>query len=262
MMKKGTLFKILEWWEKLFYRHAKKIVVNAKGIRRRLVEDKKVLEEKIEFLPNGADLEIFNPEDEGKKIEKEFELKNKFVVFFVGLIGLAQNPQIMIETAKILKGKQDIRFLIVGNGPVREECLDLIEKYNLKNVIMTGSRPRKEVPEFTARADVCLATHKKDKLFTEVIPSKIFDYMAGGRPIVINSEGEGARIVKEANCGLKAEITNSEDLAEKILEIYNNPEKGKKLGRNGWVYAKENFSKKEIAGELRQILQFVASIKK
>jgi glycosyltransferase involved in cell wall biosynthesis len=255
MMSKGKLFNFLQWWEKKFYKKAKKIIVNANGIGERLVKEKGVNSEKIEFLPNGSEIDIFDLNDNGEEINKKYNLDNKFVVLFTGLIGLAQDPEVIIKSANLLKDKENIIFLIVGDGPKREPCLDLIKELNLKNVIMTGSKPRSEMPKFCARANVCLATHKEDKLFSDVISSKIFDYMGAAKPIVINSEGEGSRIIEEADAGLKADIASPESLTEKILFFYNNNEISKEKGLNGRVYAEEHFDKKKIAEKLQLLLK-------
>ncbi|HMB17660.1 MAG TPA: glycosyltransferase family 4 protein [Candidatus Paceibacterota bacterium] len=259
MMKKGLLFKFLQWWEKKFYRSAEKIVVNAKGIGKRLTKEKEVPEEKIEFLPNGAEISMFDPEADGKELNKEFNIEAKFLVLFTGLIGLAQDPGVIVEAAKILKDERDITFLIVGDGPKRKECLELIDKYDLENIIMPGSYPREEMPKFVARADACLATHKKDDLFKDVIPSKIFDYMAGARPVIINSQGEGARIIKEAECGINIKPGSPQEMADAILRFYHNYDMARDYGKNGRGYAEEHFAKKKIAEKLRNLLQEVAS---
>ncbi len=259
MMKKGLLFKFLQWWEKKFYRSAEKIVVNAKGIGKRLTKEKEVPEEKIEFLPNGAEISMFDPEADGKELNKEFNIEAKFLVLFTGLIGLAQDPGVIVEAAKILKDERDITFLIVGDGPKRKECLRLIDKHNLGNIIMPGSYPREEMPKFVARADACLATHKKDDLFKDVIPSKIFDYMAGARPVIINSQGEGARIIKEAECGINIKPGSPQEMADAILRFYHNYDMARDYGKNGRGYAEEHFAKKKIAEKLRNLLQEVAS---
>jgi len=259
MMKKGLLFKFLQWWEKKFYRSAEKIVVNAKGIGKRLTKEKEVPEEKIEFLPNGAEISMFDPEADGKELNKEFNIEAKFLVLFTGLIGLAQDPGVIVEAAKILKDERDITFLIVGDGPKRKECLRLIDKHNLGNIIMPGSYPREEMPKFVARADACLATHKKDDLFKDVIPSKIFDYMAGARPVIINSQGEGARIIKEAECGINIKPGSPQEMADAILRFYHNYDMARDYGQNGREYAEKHFAKKKIAEKLRNLLQEVAS---
>ncbi len=257
MMNKGLLFKFLQWWEKKFYKSAEKIVVNAKGIGKRLTKEKGVPEDKIKFLPNGAEIEMFDPQAQGKKLNQEFNIKNKYVVLFTGLIGLAQDPEVIVKAANILKNEKEIFFLIVGDGPKRKECLELIDKYNLENIIMPGSYPREEMPKFVARADACLATHKKDDLFKDVIPSKIFDYMAGARPIIINSQGEGVRIVKEAECGINIPPASPQEMADAILNLYHDFAKARDYGKNGRKYAEKNFAKKKIAEKLHDLLESI-----
>ncbi len=182
------------------------------------------------------------------------------MVLYTGLLGFAQAPEIMIKTANLLKDYQDIVFVIVGSGPKEEELKNLVKEFNLNNVVLTGQRPREEMPYFVSRADVCLATYKNSLTFKKNIPSKIFDYLANGKPIIINLEGEASKIIIEAQAGLVALPENPGSLKEAILKLYNNPVLKLKMGESGLVYARNFYDKKEISRKLEEILNYVSKI--
>ncbi|OGG38297.1 hypothetical protein A3I34_01375 [Candidatus Jorgensenbacteria bacterium RIFCSPLOWO2_02_FULL_45_12] len=255
MMKKGVLFKILESCEKTVYRGSSAVIVNADGIRRRLIKDKGVSPEKTVVIRNGADLDLFSGAPNPNIIDEQYGTKNKFVVLFSGLIGLAQSPEVVIRAAELLRGEEDVVFMLVGEGVLKKQSEETAKQFGLKNVIFAGERPRSDMPMFCARAGVGLATYKKSDLFRDVIPSKIYDYMGAGIPVIINLEGEGSRLVKEAECGLVAEEENPESLAEKIMEIKNNSARARDMGARGRKYAEKHLNKAKLAAKLEKILE-------
>lgn len=253
--RKNPFFKILEFCEKIVYKSSKKIVVNAEGIGKKLLENKGVEKEKIVFLPNGAELDFFTPDAETDKIDTKYDLNNSFVVLFTGLIGLAQNVEALIRAAELLRENKKIKFLIVGDGAEKEKNENLAKSLKLENVIFAGEKLRSEMPAFVARADVALITLKNRDLFYGVIPSKIFDYMSAEKPIIINIDGEAAGIIKNARCGLIAKSESPESLAEKISELYRNEKLCTELGKNGREYAKLHYDKNKIAERLLYMLR-------
>lgn len=252
LMKKNFIFRLIEKLEKYVYKKSVLIIVNSNRFVDRLTKEKGVKRNKIKVLLNGAELNLFRSYDNLSllKLKREYNIEDKFVVLYAGLLGLAQSPEVLVETARVLKDYKNIVFLIVGGGVLKERCENLARKYNLKNIIFVGEKPRKEIPNFTGISDLAIIPYKNLDFFKDNVPSKIFDYMAAGLPIIINLDGEGANIIKKAKCGLIAKPENPESLAEKILNLYNKKEKAKTMGKNAKKYAEENFDKRKIAKDL------------
>ena len=235
------------------------------------------LQANITVLPNGAELDIFRPDIKGDHMRKIWNLDDKFVVLYTGNLGLAQAPEVMLNAAEILKNDsslaaKNILFLIVGSGVFLEELQEHAQKKNLTNVIFTGPRPRVEMPQFVAASDVCIIPYKASDTFRNTFPSKMFDYMAGGKPIIINLKGEASDLIDKAECGacIEEDKVNGEAregglgqsapaLAEKIAELQKNPATAKHLGQNGRKFVEENYTREKIAEELSKLL---ASINK
>lgn len=257
-IKKGILYRLAGKWEKRCYERAKKILVNSPAIFEELKNIKGVSLSKLEFVPNGADLEFFKEIEHNNKIDEEYNVKDKFVVLYTGLLGFAQAPEIMIDAAEILKNNKDIVFLIIGGGPLKKDLELKIKNLKLDNVILTGQRPRKEMPAFVNRGDICLIPYKNSSTFQKNVPSKMFDYMASGKPIIINLKGAASSIIKKAQAGLVVEPENAFALAKAIEQLYNNKFLRKKMGDLGRLYVEKYYDKKEISKKLEIILKNVA----
>ncbi len=257
MLRKNLFFRLMERFERKAYRASARVAVNAEGIGRRLVTEKGVPEDKLALITNGADLDLFTPDADHATVDARYNLAGKFVALYTGLLGLAQAPEIIIEAANILKNERDIVFLIVGEGAKKAGCETLTKKYGLSNVIFTGGRPREEMPAFAARAGLAIIPYKNMPLFKDVIPSKMFDYMGAERPVVININGEGAAIIRAAECGFVIHPEDPKALAETILRVYRDPKEAKELGKNGRLYAEKHYDRRVIAVKLHELLTSV-----
>jgi len=259
-LKKGSLYYYTLNKARNLYQKATVILVNSPALKEDLICSYGISSNKIFYIPNGADLEFFRNDYDTKEIEEKYNLKNKFVVLYTGIIGFAQGIETIIKTANLLKEKNEIVFLIVGSGPKEEEIKNLVKELRLTNVILTGQRPREEMPYFVSRADVCLATYKNSPVFKKNIPSKIFDYMASGKPIIVNLEGEASEIILSAQAGLLSLPEDPESLKEAILKIYESPILKEKMGESALIYARQYYDKKVISENLEEILNYVSKI--
>ena len=252
-MKRGILFIIAEYFEKWVYRHYDYFLASAQGIKEHLLKQG-VDENKIALIYDAADIPLFEQPSYNADIAEKYNLKNKFVVGYTGLMGFAQDPASIVEVARILSNYKDIFFLLIGDGGKKEEAKKLAEAYGLSNIEFIGQVPRQEIPQYTSLFDVCLISYKNEPLFKTTIPGKLFDYLASGKPIIINTEGRAADIILKAQAGLVARSGDVKDFADKILEIYYNPEKGKEFGINGRNFVKKYYDRREIIKKLEDFL--------
>ena len=253
-LKKGFLY----YWAKntslRIYNKSSLIIVNSPALLKELRCAYALPDNKLFYLPNGADLEFFAQKIDHSFIEREYNLYDKFVVLYTGLIGYAQAPEIMVAAANILKDKKDIVFLIVGAGPLAEKIKIQAKQLKLTNIIFTGLRPHQEMPQYVSLADVCLIPYQNKDTFKNNIPSKMFDYMAASKPMIINLEGEASKIIQEAQAGLVVAPQNAQALADGIVKLYQDKFLRDKMGQLAKTYAENNFNKTEISQALENIL--------
>ncbi len=260
-VKKKSLLRQGEKLARYIYRHATHITCTSPGIKKLLGAHRPELIPHITVLPNGAELDIFRPDISPDHIRRTWNLGNKFVVLYTGNLGLAQAPEIFVKTAEILEKNNDILFLIVGSGVLKEKLEDEARKKNLTNIIFTGSQPRAHMPDFVAASDICIIPYKAADTFRSTFPSKMFDYMAGSRPIIINLKGEASELIEKAGCGILVKEENAQSLAEALTNLQKNPEQTKAMGKSGRKFVEQYYQREIIAQDLEKLLRNLTVVK-
>jgi len=172
----------------------------------------------------------------------------KFTVLYSGNMGLAQGLETLIKTAKVLQ-KHPIDFCFVGNGVKLQSLKEKSKRMDLDNVSFLPSQKKEELIQIIKKASVCLVPLKNEPLFRHAIPSKIFEYMACGRPVIVSIKGEIEKIIKRANSGLIATPEDANSIAKQILYYYNNRYKIEEHGQNGVLYVTGNFRKETLLSD-------------
>jgi glycosyltransferase involved in cell wall biosynthesis len=250
------ILSFLKRLETILYKKANKIIVNSPGFIPFI--EKKINKDKVSLIPNGVITREF--EVEGKRVEnfrKNLDLEDKFIVMYVGNVGVANDIDCIIESAEILRDYDDIIFLIVGGGIKKKELIEYAKQKGLNNVIFLNPFPKREIPTVISSADVCLATLKNTPLFKTVYPNKVFDYMASGKPTILAIDGVIREVIEDAEGGIFVPPGDSKGLAEAILTYYNNRELISIHGRNARDYVKKYFERENIARELEKCLKEV-----
>lgn len=259
-LRNKALLRLLEWLERRMYLAADHIVAVGNGYRQRILE-KVAIPERISVVTNGVDLERFVPADPDPRFLHVWDLENKFVCSYVGTIGMAHGLEVVVEAARILRGKgrSDICFCLVGDGASRQKLQDEVQREGLsQQVIFTGMLPKEDMPGILASSDACLIHLKKCDLFGTVIPSKLFETMAMGRPIIMGVEGEARDIVKWAGAGLEMEPGSAPALVECVELLADQPALTAELGRSARAFVAEQFARDTLAEKMLQRLSEVA----
>lgn len=173
---------------------------------------------------------------------------------FAGNIGAAQDFQTIIVTAEKLKGHEDIHWVIVGDGRLREWAESEVRARGLSdNFHFLGRHPLEAMPAFFSHADALLVTLKKEPIFALTIPAKIQSYFACGKPVIAALDGEGAMIVEEAGAGVTCPAESPDELVSAILKMYEIPKSEReKMGMNGRKYYEANFDRDMLLDKLEQ----------
>jgi glycosyltransferase involved in cell wall biosynthesis len=252
-----TILRLLEAMERLMYRRACRIVTVGDGYRRRLVE-RGVPADKITVIPNGVDADLLDarPPDP-TRLRQAWQLEGRFVCAYIGTIGLASGLEILLRAGRRLQemGRKDIVLLAVGDGAVREELEAEARRQGLDNVRFTGRRPKDEMPDVLALADVCLVHLRKTPLFETVLPSKIFEAAGMGRPILIGVNGDARALVEEAGAGLAFEPEDEEGLVRALLFLADHPEEGRAMGARGRAFMRVRFNRDRLAADYLALLE-------
>ncbi|MGA2356099.1 MAG: glycosyltransferase family 4 protein, partial [Terriglobales bacterium] len=149
----------------------------------------------------------------------------------------------------------DAMFLLIGEGAERDRIVELAAARRLSNVRFLGQQPRERIPAYISAADVCLVMLRKAELFKTVIPTKILEYMACERPVVIAVDGQARQIVEQAGAGVFVEPENSKALVQTIQQLAGDPAKRKQMGLKGRNYIVNNFSREKTARDYIAVLE-------
>jgi len=250
--------KIARLTEKLNYKHAKKIVAVTKNLKEKIKELYHIPNERIVVIENGANTDLFKPMDRGKCI-KELSLdESHHYVCFVGNLAPWQGVEYLIEAAPlILKKVPNTKFLIIGDGMMKEKLVSLAEKTGISDkVIFTGAVPYEEVPKYINASDVCVAPKKPLK--SGYSPLKLYEYMACGKPVVA-SIISGFEILEQQNAGILAEPEKPEELAEIIIKLLKDKKMREEMGKNGRGYVVKNHSWRIVAKRVAEVCEEVVT---
>ena len=245
LLKNKVLIKISEAMEKFIYKKARYVTVHSDGNRENIIS-KNVNPEKIVTIHNWVDTDLMkSTEGWDNSFRNKNNLNGRFVVSFAGVMGFAQGLDIVINCAELLKPYKDILFLLVGDGVKKDGLMKKVEDIQLNNIKFLPLQPKEIYLSILSASDICLVTLDKN-VKTPVVPAKLLNIMASGRPVVacMNLKGDAPKIIKDAKCGYCVEAENAEKLSDAILKLYNNTSLRDEFGKNGREYAVRHFSRK------------------
>jgi glycosyltransferase involved in cell wall biosynthesis len=219
-------------------------------------------DERITVIHNGVDLSFFdNALSKNIDYAHRLGVGNKFVAIYVGTHGMAHGLDTILSAAELLKTRNDIVFLMVGDGSERHRLETEITRRQLSNIKMLGQLPKSEMPRLWSISDVSLVLLRKLDLFLTVIPSKIFESMAMKKPIVLGVEGESQKIITAAGAGLVITPEDAEQLADRVVKLSNSPKLCRKLGECGYQYVSKHFDRNLLAMRFEAELAKLCRIK-
>ena len=189
-------------------------------------------------------------------------LDTGFPVVFAGNIGTAQVVDVIVEAASLLSAYSDIRFVMLGGGSRREWLLQEVQARGLTNVYIPGRYPVEAMPGILKKASALLVTLADEPIFSVTVPGRIQTYLAAGRPILASLNGEGARLVIEAEAGLASPAEDPRALADAVLQLFRMaPAEREKMGMNGRRYFSEHFDRELLVDQLLDHFRSVTSLK-
>ncbi|MCR4403012.1 MAG: glycosyltransferase family 4 protein [Firmicutes bacterium] len=244
--------RVAQRLERFLYRKASVITVVTEQKVNKLVE-KGVPREKIHVIRNGVDEEFINaPVD--TRLRTMMGLDGAFVVLYAGLIGRFQGVDVLLWAASTLeKQTPDVQFLIIGEGVAKSELMRMAATLNLSNVRFLPGLPKEEVRSYLAMADAAVIPLKNGQL-TDSVPSKLYEYMGVGCPVILCASGESCDVLLEAKAGLIVPPGDSQALASAILEMKQREDFREACRRNGRAHVASRYLRRTIAKELEDVL--------
>lgn len=257
-MRDSLAIRLLESVEMFLYRKAAAIVSVTHSFKRKLIE-RGIDGNKIHVVTNGVDISRFQPQEKDAILAARLGLANCFVAGYIGTHGLAHGLETLLDAAALMKSRsdaEDVRFLFLGDGARKAEIVSAARERNLGNVIFLDSVPKEEVVRYWSLLDASIIHLRDTELFSTVIPSKLFESMGMGLPVLHGVPGESAEIVRREGVGIVFESGNAAELCAAMDQIRSDPIKRESLRERCLVSAKR-FNRGELARRMLQVVRTV-----
>jgi colanic acid biosynthesis glycosyl transferase WcaI len=256
-LRDGCLIGALERLELFLYRKARAIVVVTATFRRD-ISSRGIPAEKIHVIPNGADLSWCAPRARDSAFIVEQRLEDKFVVGYIGTHGMAHGLERVLDAAELLRDCPEIALFFAGGGAERAALEKSVARRGLQNVRLVPRQPKEHMPALWSACDLTLIPLRNDPVFAGVVPSKLFEAMAHGVPVVMSvPEGEATALVREEGCGVVIPPEDPVALAAAIRMLVRSPERLAELGARA-LAAAPRYSRQHQAQRLLAVLEQAA----
>jgi glycosyltransferase involved in cell wall biosynthesis len=257
-LREGVILSALEALERWLYRSASGVVVNTRTFHDHIAS-RGVESDQIELVYNGIDPKQFHPIPKNVELLEQHDLAEHFTVAYVGTLGLAHGLTLLIDVAEQLKTRGELRFVLIGDGADREKLEAEIARRGLENVQLLGLQPRELMPDWIASIDILLVMLRDLPVFETVIPSKIFEFLAQERPVVLAARGEIRRMMEEAEAALVIDPEVQSQMVSAIEEIMDCPAEAAKRAASGRRWVEQGFIRDDLARKMAAFLERILS---
>jgi glycosyltransferase involved in cell wall biosynthesis len=254
-MKDSAMIRLLERVEMFLYRKAARIVTVTHAFKDTLIR-RGIDGTKVDVVTNGVDLSHFAPQPKDAELVQQLGLQGMFVAGYIGTHGMAHALETLLEAAQTLRqtpGAENVRLLFLGDGARKQDLETQAQALGLGNVLFLDSVPKDQVVRYWSLLDVSVIHLRKTDLFTTVIPSKLFECMGMGLPVLHGVAGESADIVRRERVGEVFESENAQQLLDGLLRMRDQSDTFAGYQRNGLAAAKR-YDRKNLAQTMLQVL--------
>jgi colanic acid biosynthesis glycosyl transferase WcaI len=247
----GMAFRASSWLEGFCYRRAWLVSGQSHSILADIVRRFPGL--RTHRLSNGVDTGMFSPQRRTDRARETLGSKEQCVVLYAGLHGLAQGLDQILDAARVLKDDCPCRFVLIGDGPEKKALVARATENGLTNVAFRDPLPAADIPEIVASTDMVVITLKMH--IPGAVPSKLYEAMASGQPVIMVAEGEAAEIVESFHTGIAVKPGDIQGLARAVKTLYGSPQLRKDLGSNGRRTVEEHYDREKIVAQFVSYLE-------
>ncbi len=246
-MREGRLLRLCERLELFLYRRAAAVVAVTEAFADDLAR-RGIDPAKVHVVTNGVDLSAYAPRPRGER-------SGPFTVGYLGTHGMAHALESALAAAELLRERSDVALRFVGEGAAKPALVEEARRRALPNVRFLPGVPKEAMPDAWAACDAALVHLKDAPLFATVIPSKLFEAMGMGLPIVFaGPEGEASRIVRAHGCGVVVPPEDPRALADALAALADDPERARALGAAG-ARAARAYDRDALAARMLAVLE-------
>ena len=257
-MRPSLPLRLMEKLELFLYRRSAAVVALTRAFKKNLV-GRGIDPDKVAVVINGVDLRRYAPRSRDADLAGQWAVSDKFIVGYVGTLGMAHGLLNVLDAAERLRGNEQIRFILVGPGAERAALMAEAERRGLTNVLFFAQQPKEMMPRIWSLCDVALVHLKDSPTFAEVIPSKMFEAMAMGLPLLLAAPtGEASAIVAAENCGLHVPAAQPDALAAATLMLWREADLRRRFAAAA-LAAAPRYSRERQARDMARVIAAVVA---
>jgi glycosyltransferase involved in cell wall biosynthesis len=257
VVKNSRLLRIASTLESMIYKHSDLITGQTQGI---VADIHHRTRTPVLLWTNGIDPSAMLPLGNREKTRQQFGLDTShFVVGYAGLHGLAQGLVSVLAAAEDLRGERGIKFVLFGDGPKKKQLMKIAARRHLDNVKFFPNQPKARMPEIMSVIDVSLVPLRRLELFKGALPSKMFEAMGAGVPVIVSVEGEAKDLVERARGGISVAPEDPRALADAILLLRDSPDLCQRMGTSGKQFISTHYDRRLIAQSMELALSALTS---
>jgi glycosyltransferase involved in cell wall biosynthesis len=254
ILKNRAIIGILEAVEMFLYRQAAHVVVVTEAFRDILVR-RGVPAAKVAVVTNGVDMETYRPAPRETGLRHAHELDGKFVALYIGAHGISQALSAILEAARLLADDPQIAVVFVGEGAEKKMLVEKAAALGLRNVRFLPGQPKALMPEWYATADVVFVPLRNIPMFETFIPSKMFEVLASGRPIIGSVKGEARGILERSGGAIVVDPEDAPAIADAVRRLKADAALGRGLAEDGVRFVGLHYDRRMLARRYLELLQ-------
>lgn len=254
IIQQPLLFACLRRLERFLFTRSQAVTTISRAMAAR-IRDKGVAAERVHLLPNWADLEDIKPGERRNLLRRELGLNDEIMVLYAGNMGEKQGLEVILDAAAITRYNQGIRYVFVGEGAARKRLMDRAQRLGLETVSFFPLQSKDRFPLLLNAADIHLVV-QKDKASDLVMPSKLGNILAAGRPFIATArpETELGRVTTESQAGLLTPPEDAGALAQAIVHLAQDEDAREKMGLRARQFAEVWLGRDKIMAEWERLL--------
>jgi colanic acid biosynthesis glycosyl transferase WcaI len=251
--------RFARWMESTCYRQAAQIVTVSDRWRRE-IDACQLAARPVALVRNGANLDLVGPQPvAAERVRRALGLEARFVVAYIGLHGLAQQLEQLIDAAALLRTHPSIVFLLVGEGPCKSALQSRVHELQLENVLFHQEVPRRRIAAFISAADVAAIPLSSASYARGCIPLKLYESWACGCPTILCADGEARDLLNREGAGLAVDPGDSEALAAAVLRLQRDPQRRRAMAERARKAAVDRYDRAQQGRELVDLVESLAA---
>lgn len=253
-LRRPALLRLAERLEHFLYARADRITAVTRGFVR-YIAARTPDPDRVVWLPNGAAADVFDPARVDPGLPRRLGLDGRFVVTFAGNHGIAQGLDTVLDAAALCRARPDIVFCLLGDGPVKATLAARADALGLENVRFLPAVPLREVTPYLTASDALLVPLRRDPVFDTFVPSKLFDFLACARPVILMVDGEAREVLEASGGGVWVPPGDAAGLAKAVLDLRERaPDERQRMGEQGRAYVLAHYMRAAQGARLVALL--------